>query len=360
MTTSRLEAFSDGVLAIIITIMVLELHVAGGADAGTRSGTTSGPVLLTYLLSFVYIGIYWNNHHHMFQLADRVSGAVLWANLRLLFLLSLYPFTTAWMNESTTSARHTPSSSTASTCWRRPSPTTSCSWPSSAAEGADSKLREAVGSDLKGKLSPVLYILGIASAASDPPARRDRLLRRGGDHLAGSRPAARAVRHPARRLAPARRPRSASSRRSGPASTGTGTGGPNSPCCSSARASAVGISASANSSGMEQAGARRTGDVPAVDGDLDGGQPGDGADRHRPAADLDGRCGRSRPGAEQVARLGLERRDPLLQRGGCGAVQADRRRRRPRRRRRASPPCARAGRRGATGRRAWAGRGAPA
>ena len=99
MRTSRLEAFSDGVMAIIITIMVLELKVPEGHDLhALRERPATG--LLTYVLSFVYIGIYWNNHHHMFQLVDRVDGAVLWANLALLFCLSLYPFTTAWMDET--------------------------------------------------------------------------------------------------------------------------------------------------------------------------------------------------------------------------------------------------------------------
>ena len=93
MRTNRLEAFSDGVLAIIITIMVLELHVPEGHTLQDLWDTT-GVGFLTYVLSFVYIGIYWNNHHHMFQLCGQVSGPVLWANLHLLFWLSLYPFTT--------------------------------------------------------------------------------------------------------------------------------------------------------------------------------------------------------------------------------------------------------------------------
>jgi uncharacterized membrane protein len=99
MSSNRLEAFSDGVLAIIITIMVLELRTPEGHEWADLWHTT-GLGLLTYLLSFVYIGIYWNNHHHLFQLCDRVDGGVLWANLLLLFVLSLYPFTTGWMDES--------------------------------------------------------------------------------------------------------------------------------------------------------------------------------------------------------------------------------------------------------------------
>ena len=98
MRTSRLEAFSDGVLAIIITIMVLEVKVPHGEEFADLADSATS--LLTYLLSFVYIGIYWNNHHHQFQLARRVDGLVLWANLHLLFWLSLVPFTTAWMDES--------------------------------------------------------------------------------------------------------------------------------------------------------------------------------------------------------------------------------------------------------------------
>src|SRR3984957_6493848 len=97
MRTSRLEAFSDGVLAIIITIMVLELREPKGSDLAALWNTT-GTALLSYLLSFVYIGIYWTNHHHMFQLTAHVTGGILWANLALLFTLSLFPFTTQWMD----------------------------------------------------------------------------------------------------------------------------------------------------------------------------------------------------------------------------------------------------------------------
>jgi uncharacterized membrane protein len=97
MTTSRLQAFSDAVLAIIITIMVLELEVP--REPTLQALADSAPGLLTYLLSFVYLGIYWNNHHHLFQLVGRVRGGLRWANLHLLFWLSLVPFTTAWMDE---------------------------------------------------------------------------------------------------------------------------------------------------------------------------------------------------------------------------------------------------------------------
>src|ERR1700742_2900443 len=99
MNKSRLEAFSDGVLAIIITIMVLELKVPQGHDLEALRHT-AGTELLTYLLSFVYVGIYWNNHHHMFQLTHEITGGALWANLHLLFWISLFPFTTAWLAQS--------------------------------------------------------------------------------------------------------------------------------------------------------------------------------------------------------------------------------------------------------------------
>ena len=98
MKTSRLEAFSDGVLAIIITIMVLELKVPHATELAALKPML--PVLLSYVLSFIYLGIYWNNHHHLFQAAKEVSGGILWANLHLLFWLSLFPFTTGWMGEN--------------------------------------------------------------------------------------------------------------------------------------------------------------------------------------------------------------------------------------------------------------------
>src|SRR2546423_12966557 len=98
MNKGRLEAFSDGVVAILITIMVLELRVPHGADWEALRPVL--PVLSSYVLSFVYLGIYWNNHHHMLHLADRIDGRILWANLHLLFWLSLTPFVTGWMGES--------------------------------------------------------------------------------------------------------------------------------------------------------------------------------------------------------------------------------------------------------------------
>jgi len=98
MTTARMEAFSDGVIAIIITIMVLELKVPHGADLAALAPVV--PVLLSYVLSFVMLGIYWNNHHHLLQAVQHVDGRILWANLHLLFWLSLVPFVTAWMGEN--------------------------------------------------------------------------------------------------------------------------------------------------------------------------------------------------------------------------------------------------------------------
>jgi uncharacterized membrane protein len=165
MSTSRLEAFSDGVLAIIITVMVLELNVPTGDHLADLWNDT-GVGLLTYVLSFVYIGIYWNNHHHMFQISDRIDGWVLWANLHLLFWLSLYPFTTAWLDES--NVARTPTvvygvnllgAAVAYYLLQRRMmrlPVT----------GA--RLREVVGDDLKGKMSPVIYVAGILLAFVEP------------------------------------------------------------------------------------------------------------------------------------------------------------------------------------------------
>lgn len=132
MPTTRVEAFSDGVLAIIITIMVLELKVPEGHGLSALISTT-GLSVLTYMLSFVYIGIYWNNHHHLFQAAEHINGAGLWANLHLLFWLSLLPFSTTWMDDS--SLARTPWWSTGSICWARHSRTSSCRARSSGRRG---------------------------------------------------------------------------------------------------------------------------------------------------------------------------------------------------------------------------------
>ena len=158
MGKSRLEAFSDGVIAIVITIMVLELKVPHEATFAALVPLL--PVLLSYVLSFVYVGIYWNNHHHMLAVSKRVSGAALWANLHLLFWLSLLPFATGWMGENHFTAL--PSAlygfvllMAAMAYW----------WLQQLiirAHGRDSLLARAVGGDWKGKLSPLLYASGIA------------------------------------------------------------------------------------------------------------------------------------------------------------------------------------------------------
>jgi uncharacterized membrane protein len=160
MGKSRLEAFSDGVIAIIITIMVLEMKVPHGESPESLRPLL--PVFLSYVLSFVYVGIYWNNHHHMLHVSKQVSGRVLWANLHLLFWLSLFPFATGWMGENHFAA-----------------------WPSAlyggvlllaaiayrllqqaiiAVEGPDSLLKVALGKDWKGRISPLCYLLGIATS----------------------------------------------------------------------------------------------------------------------------------------------------------------------------------------------------
>ena len=160
MDKGRLEAFSDGVLAIIITIMVLELKVPHGADLSSLWPLL--PVFLSYVLSFIYLGIYWNNHHHMFQVASRVSGSILWANLLLLFWLSLVPFVTGWMGENNfapaPSALYGLVLLAAAMAYRI------LQRAIIAEEGASSVLATAVGGDVKGKLSPVLYAIAIPAA----------------------------------------------------------------------------------------------------------------------------------------------------------------------------------------------------
>ena len=163
MRTSRLEAFSDGVLAIIITIMVLELHVPEEPTLDALAG--SATEFLTYALSFVYVGIYWNNHHHLMHLVERINGKVMWANLHLLFWLSLFPFSTGWMDD--TGFARTPTIgygvnlllaaiayyALVLTIYRGP--------------GGD-RLRQALGADLKGKLSPAVYVTGILLCRWNP------------------------------------------------------------------------------------------------------------------------------------------------------------------------------------------------
>ena len=164
MGPSRLEAFSDGVLAIIITIMVLELKVPHEATAAALAPLL--PTLFCYLLSFVYVGIYWNNHHHLLHACRRVTAGILWANLLLLFWLSLIPFATAWLGENHFSK------------WPTALYGVALLGPAVAyfilqnvivrAQGPDSLLKKAVGGDLKGKASPILYASAIGLAFVAP------------------------------------------------------------------------------------------------------------------------------------------------------------------------------------------------
>ena len=164
MGKGRLEAFSDGVIAIIITIMVLELKAPHGESLDDLRPLL--PVFLSYVLSFVYVGIYWNNHHHMLQATHKVTGAVLWANLHLLFWLSLVPFTTAWMGESHFASRPTLVYGlvllmAAIAYFVLQSVLV-------AAGAQNSGLQQARGRDWKGKASPILYPLAIAAALWRP------------------------------------------------------------------------------------------------------------------------------------------------------------------------------------------------
>lgn len=160
MTKARLEAFSDGVIAILITIMVLELHVPH--ETAWTALVPLMPIFLTYVLSFVFLGIYWNNHHHMLHAADRINGTVLWANLHLLFWLSLIPFVTGWMGQN----------------HYEPIPTSAygivmlfaglayymLAHTLIAAQGPDSRLARAIGRDWKGKTSVALWAIGVVLA----------------------------------------------------------------------------------------------------------------------------------------------------------------------------------------------------
>jgi uncharacterized membrane protein len=160
MTKSRLEAFSDAVIAIIITIMVLELiapHEPGLEELGPLV-----PGFLAYVLSFVNLGIYWNNHHHMLSVVERLNGKILWANLHLLFWLSLFPFVTAWMGE--TGFESTPAAVYGLVSLLAAIAYYILQTAIVAEEGPNSRLATALGRDLKGKASPVLYIAGISIA----------------------------------------------------------------------------------------------------------------------------------------------------------------------------------------------------
>ncbi len=163
-TTSRLEAFSDGVLAIIITIMVLELKVPRGTDLGALRPLL--PVFLSYVLSFVYVGIYWNNHHHMLHSTRHVSGGILWANLHLLFWLSLFPFATGWMGENHFAA--TPTAVYGAVLLMAALAYYILQQAIILNQGAESILAAAVGNDWKGKLSPVCYVIAVPMAFVSP------------------------------------------------------------------------------------------------------------------------------------------------------------------------------------------------
>lgn len=160
MTRGRLEAFSDGVIAIIITIMVLELRVPH--DASWRSLIPIAPVFLSYVLSFVFVGIYWSNHHHLLQVVERVNGGVLWANLHLLFWLSLTPFVTAWMGENKFAA--VPVALYGVVLLGAAIAYFILARSLLAIHAPDSLLATALGADFKGKVSVVIYLMAIPLA----------------------------------------------------------------------------------------------------------------------------------------------------------------------------------------------------
>jgi uncharacterized membrane protein len=156
----RLEAFSDGVIAIIITIMVLEMRVPHGESFAVLRPLL--PVFLSYVLSFLYVGIYWNNHHHMLHVTTRVTGLILWANLHLLFWLSLFPFATGWMGQNHFALP--PSALYGVVLLMAGIAYFMLQQAIIASQGPTSVLRKAIGSDWKGKLSPLLYLAGIFSS----------------------------------------------------------------------------------------------------------------------------------------------------------------------------------------------------
>src|SRR5436190_7722681 len=157
MNKTRLEAFSDAVIAIIMTVMVLELKIPHGSDLDALRPLV--PVFLAYILSFLYLGIYWNNHHHMLQATRTVNGKVLWANLHLLFWLSLFPFATGWMGEN--HFEPLPTAAYGAVLFMAAVAYFVLQQTIIADQGRDSLLAKAVGSDWKGKLSPVLYLAAI-------------------------------------------------------------------------------------------------------------------------------------------------------------------------------------------------------
>ena len=164
MPSNRLEAFSDGVLAIIITLMVLDLRVPHTSELAALKPVL--PVLVGYVLSFIYVGIYWNNHHHLFQTTDRITGGILWANLHLLFWLSLFPFTTGWIGEN-------PSAPVPTAVYGLVLFMASIAYyilqrGIIADQGQGSLLARAVGTDWKGTLSPLIYLLAIPLSFVSP------------------------------------------------------------------------------------------------------------------------------------------------------------------------------------------------
>jgi uncharacterized membrane protein len=164
MNSARLEAFSDGVIAIIITIMVLELKVPHGETVDALVPLI--PNFLSYVLSFIYVGIYWNNHHHMLHTCEQVTGRILWANLHLLFWLSLFPITTAWIGENYSAAA--PSALYGTVLLMADIAYLILQQVMIAAQGPDSLLKKAVGADWKGKVSPIIYLIGTAAAFRSP------------------------------------------------------------------------------------------------------------------------------------------------------------------------------------------------
>jgi uncharacterized membrane protein len=164
MKTGRLEAFSDGVFAVIITIMVLEMKAPHAVDLAALKPLL--PHFLSYVLSFIYVGIYWNNHHHLFQAAKQVSGGILWANLHLLFWLSLLPFTTDWMGENQIAA--TPTAVYGLILLLAAIAYYVLQRAVIAKQGRESILAVAIGKDWKGKLSPILYFVAIPIAFIKP------------------------------------------------------------------------------------------------------------------------------------------------------------------------------------------------
>jgi uncharacterized membrane protein len=164
MNSARLEAFTDGVIAIVITIMVLEIHVPQGHDLASLKDEV--PLLLAYVLSYVNVGIFWNNHHHMLHVTERVDGRVLWANLGLLFWLTLVPFVIRWIDEAGFTAAPVAAYGVVLAC-------AAIAYlilerTIIAVNGPDSRLAAAVGSDAKGRLSMVLYVLGVVLAFVEP------------------------------------------------------------------------------------------------------------------------------------------------------------------------------------------------